>query len=174
MQVASKKVYWKNWAPNICAILPLKKIFYQNRCIFKISLKYIKLVTPKTLFVLVLCSFNFWFKIKWPPSLSTKIKISDPLPPPPAKVALPIFSIWRLLLAIIPQKHIVIVNDLLEARSRHSLRKLTQLLWHQNFIDIRIKISLNFFFTLPKISSQFDGFLTSKFPSKSQKVTWSF
>ena len=58
-KLLQKKVYWKNWAPNICAILPLKKIFYQNRCIFKISLKYIKLVTPKTLFILVLCSFNF-------------------------------------------------------------------------------------------------------------------
>ena len=34
-----------------------------NRCIFQISLKYIKLVIPKILFVLVLCSFNFYFKI---------------------------------------------------------------------------------------------------------------
>ena len=30
-----------------------------NRCIFQISLKYIKLVIPKILFILVLCSFNF-------------------------------------------------------------------------------------------------------------------
>ena len=34
-----------------------------NRCIFQISLKYIKLVIPKVLFILVLCSFNFYFKI---------------------------------------------------------------------------------------------------------------
>ena len=34
-----------------------------NRCIFQISLKYIKLVIPKILFVLVLCSFNVYFKI---------------------------------------------------------------------------------------------------------------
>ena len=38
-----------------------------NRCIFQISLKYIKLVIPKILFILVLCSFNFYFKITWPP-----------------------------------------------------------------------------------------------------------
>ena len=34
-----------------------------NRCISQISLKYIKLVIPKILFILVLCSFNFYFKI---------------------------------------------------------------------------------------------------------------
>ena len=34
-----------------------------NRCIFQISLKYIQLVIPKILFILVLCSFNFYFKI---------------------------------------------------------------------------------------------------------------
>ena len=46
--------------PNTCAILPLKKIFYQHLtdfhfafCIFQISLKYIKLVFPKILFILV-------------------------------------------------------------------------------------------------------------------------
>ena len=37
-----------------------------NRCIFQISLKYIKLVIPKILFILVLCSFNFYFKTTWP------------------------------------------------------------------------------------------------------------
>ena len=42
-----------------------------NRCIFQISIKYIKLVIPKILFILVLYSFNFYFKITWPP------------PPPP-------------------------------------------------------------------------------------------
>ena len=53
--------------PNTCAILPLKKIFYQNltvnRWIFQIPLKCIILVIPKILFMLVLCSFNFYFKI---------------------------------------------------------------------------------------------------------------
>ena len=34
-----------------------------NRCIFQVSLKYIKLVIPKILFILVLFSFNFYFKI---------------------------------------------------------------------------------------------------------------
>ena len=38
-----------------------------NRCIFQISLKYIKLVTPKILFIMVLCSFNIYFKISPPP-----------------------------------------------------------------------------------------------------------
>ena len=44
-----------------------------NRCIFQIPLKFIKLVIPKILFILVLCSFNFYFKITRPP----------PTPPPP-------------------------------------------------------------------------------------------
>ena len=68
MHVASKKFYWKNQSvPNTCAILPLKKKFYQNltvnRLIFQIHLKYIKLVIPKILFMVLLCSFNFYFKI---------------------------------------------------------------------------------------------------------------
>ena len=53
-----------------------------NRCIFQILLKYIKLAIPKILFILVLCSFIFYFKITWPLPPSTKIKISDPHPPP--------------------------------------------------------------------------------------------
>ena len=44
-----------------------------NRCIFQISLKYIKLVIPKILFILVLCSFNFYCKITWPPHSPNKI-----------------------------------------------------------------------------------------------------
>ena len=55
--------------PNTCTILLLKKIFYQNLTvnrIFQISLKYIKLVILKILFMLVLSSFNFYFKITWP------------------------------------------------------------------------------------------------------------
>ena len=32
-----------------------------------LSLKYIKLVIPKILFILVLCSFNFYFKVTWLP-----------------------------------------------------------------------------------------------------------
>ena len=45
-----------------------KDIFSElNRCIFQISLKYIKLVIPEILFRLVLYNFNFYFKIMWPP-----------------------------------------------------------------------------------------------------------
>ena len=57
-----------------------------NRCIFQISLKYIKLVIPKILFMLVLCSFNFYLKITWLPPAVTKI--NPPLPPtisPPSR-----------------------------------------------------------------------------------------
>ena len=66
-----------------------KYIFSElNRCIFQISLKYIKLVILKILFVLVLCSFNFYFKITdpphqnkiiWPPQ-QTFLKFLTPLP----------------------------------------------------------------------------------------------
>ena len=70
-----------------------------NRSIFQIPLKYIKLVIPKTLFILVLCSFNFYFKIKWPPPPQqyppSKIKISDA----PSKYLSEIFNLpppnWR-------------------------------------------------------------------------------
>ena len=62
-----------------------KDIFSEvRRCIFQISLKSIKLVIPKIVFILVICSFNFYFKITWPPNKTTppptKIKISDPHP----------------------------------------------------------------------------------------------
>ena len=50
-------------APNTCNISPLKKIFFKNKCIFQISLKYKKLVIPKILFILVLCNFNFFSKL---------------------------------------------------------------------------------------------------------------
>ena len=63
-----------------------KDIFSElNRCIFQISLKYIKLVIPKILFILALWNFNFYLKITLLPP-STKLphphhpKIS-PLPP---------------------------------------------------------------------------------------------
>ena len=82
--------------PNTCAILPLKKKILSelNRCVFQIPPKYIKLITPKLLFILAWCSFNFYFKITWPPIPQqynplplTKINISDP-PTPPAKTFL--------------------------------------------------------------------------------------
>ena len=38
-----------------------------NGCIFQICLKHVKLVIPKILFILILCSFNFYFKVMWPP-----------------------------------------------------------------------------------------------------------
>ena len=67
--------------PNTCDILPLKKIFFSelNRCIFQISLKYIKLFIPEILFIMVLFSFSFYFKITW----------SLPPPPPQKKIAPP-------------------------------------------------------------------------------------
>ena len=87
-----------------------KDIFSElnNRCIFQISLKYIKLAIPKILFILILSSFNFYFKITWPappPPPPTKIKTSDPpaktfltfLPPPPS---------WRGGVGCMPWKKI--------------------------------------------------------------------
>ena len=72
---------------HLCHIAIEKDILSEfNRCIFQISLNYIKLVLPKILFILVLCSFNFYSKITWPhpqpynPPSPTKIKISDPPP----------------------------------------------------------------------------------------------
>ena len=54
-----------------------------NRYIFQISLKYIKLVIPKILFTLVLCSFNFYFKkfLTSPPEQ----RIFNPPPPAPSR-----------------------------------------------------------------------------------------
>ena len=44
---------------NLCHIAIEKCILSElNRCIFQLSLKYIKLVIPKILFMLVLCSLN--------------------------------------------------------------------------------------------------------------------
>ena len=41
-----------------------KYIFSElSRCIFQICLKYIKLVISKILFILVVCSLHFYFKI---------------------------------------------------------------------------------------------------------------
>ena len=54
-----------------------KDIFSElNICIFQISLKCIKLVLPKILFILVLCNFNFTSNKQFLP------------PPPPAKTFL--------------------------------------------------------------------------------------
>ena len=69
-----------------------------NECIFQIPLNYINLVIPNILFILVLCSSNFYFKITWrspfPPhnniTLPTKIEISNP--PPPSKDFSEIFN----------------------------------------------------------------------------------
>ena len=74
---------------NLQHITNEKDIFSEpNRCIFQISLKYLKLVFRKMLFILVLCNFSFCFKIMWVPNEITsltnnipstsKIKISDP------------------------------------------------------------------------------------------------
>ena len=80
MQVASKKVYWKNnrvLSEHLRHIAIEKDILSElNRCIFQISLKYIKLVIPKILFILVLCSFDFYFKI-------TRLPLPNKVNPPP-------------------------------------------------------------------------------------------
>ena len=78
MQKNDGKKWKNNSVPNTCNILPLKKFFFQNRCIFQVTLKYIKLVIPKILFILVLYNFNFSFKTTRPP------KQNPPPPPPPA------------------------------------------------------------------------------------------
>ena len=75
MQKNDGKKWKNNSVPNTCNILPLKKFFFQNRCIFQVTLKYIKLVIPKILFILVLYNFNFYFKTTWPPKQN--------YPPPP-------------------------------------------------------------------------------------------
>ena len=67
-----------------------------NRCIFQIILKYIKLVIPKILFILILCSFNFYFKITWPP-LPTKL-------PPPTKIEIPDPSRAKTFLKFLPPR----------------------------------------------------------------------
>ena len=59
-----------------------------DRCIFQIPLKYIKLVIPKILFILVLWGFNLHFKITWPPNNITPAKINIFEPPPLAKTFL--------------------------------------------------------------------------------------
>ena len=82
-KLLQKRFTGKTSVPNTRGMLPLKKIFYQNRCIFQIPLKYIKFVIPKILFILVLCSFNFYFKITWPP---------PPSPPPPFRKDFGIFN----------------------------------------------------------------------------------
>ena len=72
MHVASKKVYWKNNREfQTRATYRHWKIYFFStfsifRCIFQISLKYIKLVIAEILVILVLCNFTFYFKIMWP------------------------------------------------------------------------------------------------------------
>ena len=52
--------------PNTCTILPLKETFYQNLTdSFFQFLKYIKLVIPKILFILVLCSLLCNYAWPW-------------------------------------------------------------------------------------------------------------
>ena len=80
MQKNDGKKWKNNSVPNTCNILPLKKFFFQNRCIFQVTLKYIKLVIPKILFILVLYNFNFYFKTPWPP------KQNPPPPPTPPPI----------------------------------------------------------------------------------------
>ena len=60
---------------NTCDILPLKKIFFQNLtdAFFKYLISIFKLVIPKILFILVLCSYNFYFKQSDPPTKVTSL-----------------------------------------------------------------------------------------------------
>ena len=87
MQVASKKFYWKNNRvfQKLAPYWHWKRYFIRTyRCIFQIFLKYIKFVIPKILFILVLCSFNFYFKITWPrPTIYPPPPKEKFLPPPP-------------------------------------------------------------------------------------------
>ena len=92
MQAASKKVCWKNKrVPNTCCDISNKKgIFSElNKCIFQISLKYIKLDIPEILVILVLCNFDFYFKIMWPPPPNKLLPSHTPaimnFGPPPSK-----------------------------------------------------------------------------------------
>ena len=67
MQVASKKVSCKNnRVLQTVFTYCLEKDFYFSelkKCIFQISVKYIKVVTPEILFILVLRNFTFYFEI---------------------------------------------------------------------------------------------------------------
>ena len=68
--------------PNTCAILPLKKIFYQNltvnRWTFQTLLKYINLVFPKYSFYSYYAVLIFTSKLREPPP-RTKITFFEPL-----------------------------------------------------------------------------------------------
>ena len=92
-------------APNTCDISPLKKIFFQNlinRCICQMSLKYIKLVIPKILFILVLYIFNFNLKLSDTPQQNYPLPSEKTFLTPPFPHASKDFSklfnrlpIWR-------------------------------------------------------------------------------
>ena len=55
---------WKNEKKLHTHEFQLKCIGENMRCSFQIYLKFIKLVIPKIPFILVLYSFNFYFKIR--------------------------------------------------------------------------------------------------------------
>ena len=83
MQVASKKslLEKQQYSKHLQHIAFEKDIFSELiRCIFQISLKYIELIIPKILFILVLCNFNFSSKLCDAPP--TKNKFLCPPPPP--------------------------------------------------------------------------------------------
>ena len=62
---------------------PWKRYFFQNLTdAFFNYLWHIKLVIPKILFILLLGSFNFYFKISWLPPLPHQNKNFWTLPPP--------------------------------------------------------------------------------------------
>ena len=62
-KLLQKRSTGKTTECSTCDIAIEKDVFLElNRCIFQISLKYIKLVIPEILFILVLCNLNFYFK----------------------------------------------------------------------------------------------------------------
>ena len=77
MQIASKKglLEKQQSVPHTCDILPFKKIFFQN--LTDAFFKY--LLSILSSFILVLWSFNFYFKITWPPP--TKLPAARPPAP---------------------------------------------------------------------------------------------
>ena len=139
MQAASKKVYWKQQSVlNSCNITSFKKIFSQlNRCIFQISLEYIKLNIPKILFILVLCNFNFYFKIMWPPPAPST-------PPPPNQQNHPWHSVCFLNLV---NKKFFHYESLEKEPLESNLFELFTIIVQSNnnfLIKIKIKYSASF------------------------------
>ena len=104
--------------------------------------KYIKLVIQKILFILVLCSFHFYFKITWLPQQNypfpnnitplSKIKISDPPPAKTCKIFTPPPKLeggcmpW-IITMVCTKKNLFRTNGLFWAHKWHILKTADQL-----------------------------------------------